>query len=93
MLCIHLNVWPTVTIVVVMCVDLLSDLSFAVEELRHDVLERGCRVNREEVQTMALTLGNISKNLSQLKGKFPELQTSMKTVMAGEMEVVVKEEK
>ena len=44
------------------------DLACSVDDLRHDVLERGCRVNKEEVQTMALALGNISKQLAQLKG-------------------------
>ena len=45
-----------------------SNLSLVVDDLRCDVVERGCRVNREEVQTMALALAKISKHLATLKG-------------------------
>jgi len=71
----------------------LADLEITVEELRTDVVSRRCRVNQTEVESMALALSNISKSLAELKGKFPKLQDEMKSVMAGEMEVVVHEEK
>ena len=49
-----------------------SDLWATVEELRKDVLERGCRVNKQEVKTMALTLDTVTKEIAQLKGWLPE---------------------
>lgn len=45
-----------------------SDLASSVDDLRQDVLKRGCRVNQEEIQTMALALSNVSKALGDLKG-------------------------
>jgi acetolactate synthase regulatory subunit len=71
----------------------LKDLEISVEELRGDVLNKRCRVNMSEVEMMALALSNVSKALSDLKAKFPLLQDGMKTVMSGEMECVVTEEK
>jgi len=71
----------------------LKDLERTVEDIRNDVLNKRCRVNRSEVDTMALALSNISRNLGDLKAKFPLLQDSMKTVLVGEVEVVVQEEK
>ncbi|XP_013380086.1 coiled-coil domain-containing protein AGAP005037 isoform X2 [Lingula anatina] len=71
----------------------LSDLESSVEELRSDVINRRCRVNMADVESMALALSHISKALGELKGGFPVLQEELKTVMTAEMEVVVKEEK
>lgn len=45
-----------------------SDLVASVEELRNDVLNKKCRVNLSEVESMALALSNISKSLADLKG-------------------------
>ncbi|XP_041365826.1 LOW QUALITY PROTEIN: uncharacterized protein LOC121380885 [Gigantopelta aegis] len=71
----------------------LSDLEANVEELRSDVISRQCRVNMSDVEGMALVLSNITKALAELKGNFPALQENLKQVMAGEMEIVVTEEK
>ena len=46
-----------------------SDLETAVEELRTDVLNKRCRVQSGEVESMALALSNISKALADLKGR------------------------
>ena len=46
------------------------DLEIAVEELRSDVLNKRCRVNPSEIETMALALSNVSKALADLKGIF-----------------------
>lgn len=40
------------------------------EDLRNDVLNKRCRVNKSEVDTMALALSNVSRNLGDLKGWF-----------------------
>ncbi|KAK3108044.1 hypothetical protein FSP39_000035 [Pinctada imbricata] len=71
----------------------LSDLEAAVEELRGDVISRQCRVNMSDVEAMALMLSNITKAFGDLKVNFPMLQKELKSVMAGEMEVVIKEER
>ncbi|KAK2162424.1 hypothetical protein LSH36_99g07034 [Paralvinella palmiformis] len=71
----------------------LIDLEKSVEELRNDVLNRKCRVNVTEIENMALALSNIAKSLGELKAHFPALQEDMKTVMQGEMKIVVEEEK
>ncbi|CAN7997783.1 unnamed protein product, partial [Ixodes pacificus] len=77
----------------------LSDLESQVEELRGNVINRRCRVNMSNVESMALVLSRASKTVADLKGKsskysrFPNLQDSLKTVMGAEMEVVVREEK
>ncbi|XP_033762854.1 SRC kinase signaling inhibitor 1-like isoform X2 [Pecten maximus] len=71
----------------------LSDLEACVEELRFDVLSRHCLVNMADVEGMALLLSQVARCLGELKGLFPSLQEEVKHVLAGEMEVVVKEEK
>ncbi|CAN8021659.1 unnamed protein product [Ixodes persulcatus] len=77
----------------------LSDLESQVEELRGNVINRRCRVNMSNVESMALVLSRASKTVADLKGqsfkysRFPNLQDSLKTVMGAEMEVVVREEK
>ncbi|XP_064647505.1 uncharacterized protein LOC135500188 isoform X2 [Lineus longissimus] len=72
---------------------LLCDLEESVEELRNEVVNRRCRVTQTDVEGMALALSQISRNLADFKGKFPEMMDKMKKVMAGEMEIVVREEK
>lgn len=71
----------------------LSDLEGAVEELREDVISRQCRVNMCDVEGMALMLSTVTKTFGELKAGFPDMQKDLKQVMAGEMEVVVNEEK
>ncbi|KAK7011804.1 serine/arginine repetitive matrix protein 2 [Biomphalaria glabrata] len=71
----------------------LSDLEASVEELRTDVLSRQCRVNSVDVEGMALLLSNVTKSLAELKARFPELQSQLKSVMDAEMRQVVSEEK
>ncbi|XP_052248269.1 uncharacterized protein LOC127856225 isoform X3 [Dreissena polymorpha] len=71
----------------------LSDLEQAVEELRSDVLSRQCRVQMSDVEGMALILSHVTKQLGDLKARFPKLQERLKHVMAAEMEVIVREEK
>ncbi len=51
------------------CILHYRDLEHSVEELRSDVLNKRCRVNMSEVEMMALALSNVSKALSDLKGK------------------------
>ncbi|XP_067650277.1 coiled-coil domain-containing protein CG32809-like isoform X21 [Haliotis asinina] len=71
----------------------LTDLESSVEELRADVISRQCRVNMTDVEGMALILSNVTKSLADLKARYPALQEQLKSVMAGEMEIVVQEEK
>ncbi|XP_077553926.1 coiled-coil domain-containing protein AGAP005037 isoform X21 [Haemaphysalis longicornis] len=71
----------------------LSDLESQVEELRGNVINRRCRVNMSNVESMALVLSRASKTVADLKARFPNLQDSLKSVMGAEMEVVVREEK
>ncbi|KAL8566084.1 hypothetical protein ACOMHN_045258 [Nucella lapillus] len=71
----------------------LSDLESSVEELKQDVLARKCRVNISDIEGLALVLSNITKTLADLKARYPKVHESLRKVMAGEMEIVVKEEK
>ncbi|XP_035206111.1 coiled-coil domain-containing protein AGAP005037-like isoform X1 [Stegodyphus dumicola] len=71
----------------------LTELETHVEELRSNVINRKCRVNMSDVEGMALVLSRASKTVADLKARFPNLQESLKSVMAAEMEVVVREEK
>ncbi|XP_055947230.1 coiled-coil domain-containing protein AGAP005037-like isoform X4 [Argiope bruennichi] len=71
----------------------LTELETHVEELRSNVINRKCRVNMSDVEGMALVLSRASKTVADLKARFPNLQDSLKSVMAAEMEVVVREEK
>ncbi|GAB6033402.1 hypothetical protein CHUAL_013163 [Chamberlinius hualienensis] len=71
----------------------LSDLETAVEELRSNVINRRCRVNMSEVESMALVLSKASKTVADLKGRYPSLQENLKSVMAAEMEVIIREER
>ncbi|KAG8187267.1 hypothetical protein JTE90_019159 [Oedothorax gibbosus] len=71
----------------------LLDLERQVEDLRGSVINRKCRVNLGDVEGMALVLSRASKAVAELKARFPALQESLKTIMAVEMEVVVREEK
>ncbi|XP_070211944.1 coiled-coil domain-containing protein CG32809-like isoform X2 [Littorina saxatilis] len=71
----------------------LSDLERSVDELKEDVLNRKCRINVSDVEGLALMLSNITKTLADQKVRFPQVRDNLKRVMAGEVEIVVKEEK
>lgn len=71
----------------------LNDLELSVEELRSRVINRKCRVNMSDVESMALALSGASKTVADLKTRYPHLQDSLKSVMAHALEVVSKEEK
>ena len=46
-----------------------SDLESVVEEIRKDVVNRRCRVNIAEIESMALVLSQLSRSLAELKGQ------------------------
>ncbi|OQR70502.1 Coiled-coil domain-containing protein-like, partial [Tropilaelaps mercedesae] len=71
----------------------LAELETQVEELRSNVINRRCRVNMSNVESMALVLSKASRTVADLKNRFPALQETMKTVISSEMETVVREEK
>ena len=71
----------------------LHELESQVEELRSNVINRRCRVNMSQVESMALVLSRASKTVADLKNRFPPLSQSLKTVMSQEMECCVREEK
>ncbi|XP_022658345.1 coiled-coil domain-containing protein AGAP005037-like isoform X5 [Varroa destructor] len=71
----------------------LAELETQVEELRSNVINRRCRVNMSNVESMALVLSKASRTVADLKNRFPALQETMKAVISGEMETVVREEK
>ena len=71
----------------------LTDLELNVEKLRANVISRRCRVNMIDVENMALSLSRAGRIVSELKSKFPDLQTNLKMIMTKEMQVVVDEEK
>ena len=71
----------------------LHELESQVEELRSNVINRRCRVNMTQVESMALVLSRASKTVADLKNRFPPLSQSLKTVMSQEMECCVREEK
>ncbi|XP_070532826.1 coiled-coil domain-containing protein AGAP005037-like isoform X5 [Ptychodera flava] len=71
----------------------LSKLEVAIEEMRENVINKRCQVNVQDLEGLAQSLGNVSKMLAEQKVSFPILHDNMKKVMAGEMEVVVQEER
>ena len=71
----------------------LTNLESQVEELRSNVINRRCKVNMSDVESMAHVLSRSSKIVADLKLRYPHLQDSLKTVMQQEMEIVVREEK
>ena len=59
----------------------LRDLEAAVEDLRSDVLNKRCRVQTGEVESMALALSSVSKALADLKGEGrADAQRALRTV-------------
>lgn len=71
----------------------LSELESKVEELRSNVINRRCRVNMCDVQSVALILVRASKTVADLKARYPNISETLKSVMTQEMDYVVREEK
>ncbi|XP_017485113.1 PREDICTED: coiled-coil domain-containing protein AGAP005037-like [Rhagoletis zephyria] len=71
----------------------LLDLETNVEELRSNVINRRCRVNMSNVESMALTLSRASKTVADLKTRYPVLAQHLKTIMAKELQQIEREEK
>ena len=71
----------------------LHELESQVEELRSNVINKRCRVNMNQVESMAMVLSHASKSVVDLKNRFPSLSSSLKTVMTQEMQFCVREEK
>ncbi|RWS13455.1 coiled-coil domain-containing protein CG32809-like isoform X14 [Dinothrombium tinctorium] len=71
----------------------LNELESQVEELRSNVINRRCRVNMSDVESMALVLSRASKTVADLKARYPHLQETLKAIMTQEMECIVREEK
>nr|XP_026691609.1 coiled-coil domain-containing protein CG32809 isoform X3 [Ciona intestinalis] len=72
---------------------MLSEVEAAVEELRNEVVERRCRVNAREVEALVLQLSQAGRTVAKLKGSYPALCEEIRTVGAGETEVIYAEEK
>lgn len=71
----------------------LLELEAQVEELRSNVINRRCRVNMSNVESMALILSRASKTVADLKSRYPLLAQNLKTIMARELQQIEKEEK
>lgn len=71
----------------------LLDLETNVEELRSNVINRRCKVNMSNVESMALILSRASKTVADLKSRYPLLAQHLKTVMAKELQQIEREEK
>lgn len=71
----------------------LLDLETNVEELRSNVINRRCRVNMSNVESMALILSRASKTVADLKSRYPLLAQHLKTIMAKELQQIEREEK
>ena len=71
----------------------LLELEAQVEELRSNVINRRCRVNMFQVESMALILSRASKTVADLKSRYPSLAQNMKSVMSEELQQIEKEEK
>lgn len=54
-----------------------SELETQVEELRSNVINRRCRVNMSNVESMALVLSKASRTVADLKNRFPALQVCL----------------
>ena len=51
------------------------DLETSVAEVRHDVLNKRCRVSMADVESMALALSNVGRSLADLKGVYEDNST------------------
>ncbi|XP_061382367.1 coiled-coil domain-containing protein AGAP005037 isoform X13 [Danaus plexippus] len=73
----------------------LYELEATVERLRGQAANscRETRVNMADIERIAMVLSKSSKTVADWKLKFPILQETMKTKLAGEMEKVVRKEK
>ncbi|XP_037077807.1 coiled-coil domain-containing protein AGAP005037-like [Pollicipes pollicipes] len=70
----------------------LSEVEHHVEDLRSNVINRQRRVNLNDVEGMALVLSKSSKTVSDLQKRFPELERSIRGLIAVERERVCREE-
>lgn len=70
----------------------LFQLETQVEELRSNVINRRCRVNMSNVETMALILSRASKTVADLKTRYPSMAQNMKTIISKELQQIEKEE-
>lgn len=71
----------------------LNDLETQVEEIRSGVINRRCRVTMNNVEAMASILTRASKTATDLNAKYPHLQDALRSIMALEMDIVLREEK
>lgn len=71
----------------------LIELEAQVEALRSNVINRRCRVNMSNVESMALILSRASKTVADLKARYPLLAQNLKTIMSKELHEIEKEEK
>ncbi|XP_075678626.1 uncharacterized protein LOC113795615 isoform X3 [Dermatophagoides pteronyssinus] len=71
----------------------LLELEAQVESLRSNVINRRCRVNMSNVESMALILSRASKTVADLKSRYPLLAQNLKTIMSKELHEIEKEEK
>lgn len=71
----------------------LLELEAQVEELRSNVINRRCRVNMSNVESMAHILSRASKTVADLKSRYPQLAQNLKTIMTKELQQIEKEEK
>merc|ERR1719427_1067737 len=66
----------------------LSEIEAAVEEMRHDVVERKCRVSSKEVETLVRQLSQAGRCIASMKYGFPNLSNEIKSVAMSESEVI-----
>ena len=71
----------------------LAQLESQVEELRSNVINRRCRVNVSNVESMAHVLARASKTVADLKSRFPSLANDLKNVIGRELQHIEREEK
>lgn len=70
----------------------LLELEAQVEELRSNVINRRCRVNMSNVESMAMILSRASKTVADLKSRYPAIAQTLKKVMTQELMHIEKEE-
>ncbi|KPM04713.1 Actin interacting protein 3-like protein [Sarcoptes scabiei] len=71
----------------------LLELEAQVEALRSNVINRRCRVNMSNVESMAMILSRASKTVADLKSRYPLLAQNLKSIMTKELHEIEKEEK
>ncbi|XP_065053293.1 SRC kinase signaling inhibitor 1-like isoform X2 [Rhopilema esculentum] len=71
----------------------LSRLEEETERLRRDVVQRKCVLETNHVHRLNSDLESLGKSLAELKSRFSGLHDMLKIVMAGELEIIVNEER